>query len=58
MKISIITVVYNYENYIKDANNSVLSQTYKNIEYIIIDGPSTDQTINIIKSFESKVQII
>jgi glycosyltransferase len=55
MKISIITVVYNNEKSIKDAIDSVLSQTYKNIEYIIIDGSSTDQTINIIKSFESNI---
>jgi glycosyltransferase involved in cell wall biosynthesis len=55
MKISIITVVYNNENTIKDAIDSVLSQSYKNIEYIIIDGASTDQTINIIKSYEKKI---
>ena len=55
MKISIITVVYNNENTIKDAIDSVLSQTYKNIEYIIIDGSSTDQTINIIKSYKKKI---
>jgi glycosyltransferase len=55
MKISIITVVYNNENTIKDAIDSVLSQSYKNIEYIIIDGQSTDQTINIIKSFNYKI---
>lgn len=42
MKISIITVVYNNIATIKDAIDSILSQTYKNIEYIVIDGASTD----------------
>jgi len=45
MKISIITVTYNSEKTIGDCLQSVASQTYKNIEYIIIDGGSTDKTI-------------
>jgi len=52
MKVSIITVCYNSEKYIHSAIESVLSQTYKNIEYNIIDGGSTDNTINIIKKYE------
>jgi glycosyltransferase involved in cell wall biosynthesis len=55
MKISIITVVWNNKKTIKDAINSVLHQTYKNIEYIIIDGVSTDGTIEIIKSYGDKI---
>lgn len=55
MKISIITVVYNNNLTIKDAINSVLSQTYKNIEYIIIDGASSDGTVEIIKSYGDKI---
>lgn len=55
MKISIITVVYNNRETIKDAINSVLNQTYKNIEYIIIDGKSTDGTVEIIKSYGDKI---
>ncbi len=55
IKISIITVVWNNEETIKDAINSVLSQTYKNIEYIIIDGESTDGTIEIVKSHGNKI---
>lgn len=55
MKISIITVVYNNKETIKDAIDSVLSQTYKNIEYIIIDGASTDGTIEIIESYGDKI---
>ncbi len=57
MKISIITVVWNNQETIKDAIESVLNQTYKNIEYIIIDGASTDSTIEIIKSYGDKINI-
>lgn len=55
MKISIITVVFNSANTIAQAIDSVLSQTYDNIEYIIIDGKSTDGTIDIINSYGSKI---
>jgi glycosyltransferase involved in cell wall biosynthesis len=55
MKISIITVVWNNEETIKDAIESVLNQTYENIEYIIVDGASTDGTIEIVKGYADKV---
>jgi len=55
MKISIITVVWNNEETISDAIDSVLSQTYKNIEYIIIDGASSDGTVEIVKSYKDKI---
>jgi len=48
--VSIITVTYNAENYIEQTIQSVLAQTYPNIEYIIIDGCSTDSTLEIIKN--------
>jgi len=48
MKISIITVVYNNKETIQDTIDSVCSQDYDNIEYIIIDGESTDGTIEVI----------
>lgn len=55
MKISIITVVYNNEKTILDAMQSVLSQSYKNIEYVIIDGGSTDNTVNLINRHKDKL---
>ena len=55
MKVSIITVVWNNKNTIKDAIDSVLNQTYKDIEYIIIDGASTDGTVEIVQSYGGKV---
>ena len=55
MKVSLITVVYNNRKMIKDAIESVFSQTYKNIEYIIIDGASTDGTVEIIQSYGKRI---
>lgn len=55
MKISIITVVWNNEKTIKNAIESVLRQTYKDIEYIIIDGASTDGTVEVVKSYGDKI---
>ena len=50
--ISIITVVYNGEKYLEQTIKSVINQTYNNIEYIIIDGGSTDGTLDIIGQYE------
>ena len=55
MKISIITVVRNNKKTIKDAIESVLGQTYKDIEYIVIDGASTDGTVEVVKSYGDKI---
>lgn len=52
MKISIVTVCFNSEKTILDTLNSVANQTYNNIEHIIIDGGSTDQTLDIIKKHQ------
>jgi glycosyltransferase involved in cell wall biosynthesis len=51
LKISIITVVRNGEQHIEQTINSIISQTYTNIEYIIIDGNSKDRTVEIIKKY-------
>ena len=55
MKISIITVVYNNEKTIKDAMQSVLGQSYRDIEYVIIDGGSRDNTVNFINEYKEKI---
>lgn len=55
MKVTIITVVFNGEKYLKDCIESVLYQDYKNIEYIVIDGGSTDRTLSIIESYRSQI---
>ncbi len=55
MKISIITSVYNNAATIEDAIKSVLSQTYTNIEYIVVDGASKDGTTDIIKKYENQI---
>ncbi len=55
MKISIITAVYNNKSHLQDAIDSVYNQTYNNIEYIIIDGNSTDGTLDLIKKNAHKI---
>ena len=54
-KISIITAVFNGEKYLEQTIKSIVNQTYKNFEYIIIDGGSTDGTLEIIKKYEDKI---
>ncbi len=58
MKISLVTVCLNSESTISDTIESVLVQDYADIEYIIFDGGSTDQTIPIIKSFGKAIKLI
>ena len=57
IKVSIITVVYNGENTIEQTINSVIRQDYNNIEYIIIDGASTDNTNRIIQKYREYIDI-
>lgn len=52
MNISIITATYNSANTLADAMASVLGQTYPNIEYIVVDGASTDHTLEVLQSFQ------
>ena len=54
-RISIITPSYNQGEYIEKTIKSILSQEYPNLEYIIIDGGSTDNTIEIIKKYENDI---
>ena len=53
-KISIITPIYNREKYIGKCLDSILSQTYKNIEIICVDDCSTDNSLHILKKYEAK----
>ncbi len=57
MKVSIITIVLNNKETIGTAIDSVLSQDYKDIEYIVIDGGSVDGTVNVIKKYWEKISI-
>ena len=52
---SIVTAVYNNEKYLEETITSVISQTFKNYEYIVIDGGSDDKTLNIIKKYEKDI---
>lgn len=54
-KISIITITLNAERYLEQTIASVVNQTYSNREYIIVDGGSTDGTLDIIKKYESEI---
>ena len=54
MKVSVITICYNSASVIAETMESVLNQTWSDIEYIIVDGASTDGTADIAKSFEPR----
>lgn len=55
MKVSIITVCYNSSDHIEDAIRSVASQDYDNIEHIIVDGGSSDGTVDLLKKHNSSI---
>lgn len=55
MKVSIITVCFNSAETIEDTIKSVLSQHYKDIEYIVVDGSSTDGTLEILSKYRSRI---
>ncbi|MEM2174991.1 MAG: glycosyltransferase, partial [Candidatus Micrarchaeia archaeon] len=58
MKVSIVTPSLNSEKTIEETIKSVLSQTYKDIEYIIIDGGSRDRTLEIVDKYKDKISKI
>jgi acetyltransferase-like isoleucine patch superfamily enzyme len=53
--ITVVTVVYNGSKALEETILSVINQTYQNIEYIIVDGATTDNTLEIIKKYEDKI---
>ncbi len=59
MKISIITATFNSEKFIENCLNSILNQTYSHFEIIIVDGKSSDRTVQIINSFsDSRIRMV
>lgn len=58
MKVSIITATYNSEKTVRDTIESVLSQDYQDIEYIIVDGKSKDNTLNIVNEYREHIATV
>lgn len=53
--VTVITPTYNRAPFLEETINSVLKQNYKNIEYIVLDGKSTDNTLEVVKKFKGKI---
>lgn len=58
MKVSIITATYNSVKTVRDTIESVLSQDYEDIEYIIIDGKSKDNTLKVVNEYRDKIAVL
>jgi glycosyltransferase involved in cell wall biosynthesis len=58
MKISVITPTYNSESVIKDCIESVTNQSYKNFEHLVIDGASTDRTLQILEEYQNSLTVV
>lgn len=54
--VSIVTPTFNQADYLAETINSVLAQDYPNIEYIVLDDGSTDETVNVLKQFDGRIQ--
>ena len=57
-KFSVITVTYNAGSVLEDTIQSVITQTYKNVEYIIVDGKSSDHTLDIVQRYQSHIHTV
>ena len=57
-KFSIITVTYNAEKVLEDTIQSIVTQSYKNVEYIIVDGGSTDGTLTIVNKYKEHIHTL
>lgn len=57
-KISIVTITYNSENTVEETIQSVVSQNYPNVEYLIIDGGSKDSTLDIVEKYRDKISFV
>jgi len=55
MKVSVITVAYNSVHTINDTMLSVLNQTHRNLEYVLVDGGSSDGTVELIRQYEQRI---
>ena len=53
--VSIVTIVYNAAEYLEETIQSVINQTYDSVEYIVIDGSSTDGPLDVIKQYEGEI---
>lgn len=58
MKISVVTVTYNSAETVEDTIKSVLGQTYPDVEYIIVDGLSSDNTMEIINKYKDRIAVV
>lgn len=57
-KFSVITVCYNAETTLEDTIQSVISQTYHHVEYIIVDGASKDRTMDIVNRYRERISVV
>ena len=58
MKVTVITVCYNAAEFIRSAIESVLLQDYDNVEYLLIDGGSSDSTIRVINEYKERITAV